>query len=104
MKAIVLNILAFVAALVQAQSWKDIKVIFTHQTPSFISELFSQHLRTNALKSQNPVLNVDRLNYFGNVKKDERHFAQMLQQILKVRTPNSEGSAQVRQVSSSKVA
>ena len=64
-----------------------------------------QRIRTNALKDAHDrnVLpqNFDqKLFKYGGDKKDEAHFVRILRQLLKVRVPGTDGSRQVRQVSS----
>ena len=70
-----------------------------------ISYFIFQRIRTNALKDAHdrnilPQNFDQKLFKYGGDKKDEAHFVRILRQLLKVRVPGTDGSRQVRQVSS----
>jgi len=78
-------ILCCLSLTVYGQNWKSVK-----------------NVRTNALKSQQdsrsePNLSLNRIQKYGPGKVAEGDFQRIFNQILKVRTPGSEGSRQVRQ-------
>ena len=90
---------------VYGQNWKSVKVKLKSEDyknfPTFLN--FLQNVRTNALKSQQdsrsePNLSLNRIQKYGPGKVAEGDFQRIFNQILKVRTPGSEGSRQVRQV------
>ena len=98
-------ILCCLSLTVYGQNWKSVKVkLKSEGKPSYISNLvFLQNVRTNALKSQQdsrsePNLSLNRIQKYGPGKVAEGDFQRIFNQILKVRTPGSEGSRQVRQV------
>ena len=62
-----------------------------------------QNIRTNALKTQQdsrsePNISPQKIQKYGAGKAAEADFQRIFRQILRVRTPGSEGSQQVRQV------
>lgn len=95
---------------VYGQNWKSVKVklkIKDFKNPPSL-KCFLQNVRTNALKSQQdsrsePNLSLNRIQKYGPGKVSENDFQRIFRQILKVRTPGSEGSQQVRQVCNAKV-
>ena len=98
-------ILCCLSLTVYGQNWKSVKVkLKSEGKSSYISNLvFLQNVRTNALKSQQdsrsePNLSLNRIQKYGPGKVAEGDFQRIFNQILKVRTPGSEGSRQVRQV------
>ena len=53
-----------------------------------------------AIQSQrnNPSIQLEKLNYYGEMKRNEGHFQRALDNILIERVPGSEGSRKVREV------
>ena len=98
-------ILCCLSLTVYGQNWKSVKVKLKSKEnlPTFLTCFFLQNVRTNALKSQQdsrsePNLSLNRIQKYGPGKVAEGDFQRIFNQILKVRTPGSEGSRQVRQV------